>query len=466
MLVVPSRAYTDGMDCAKLASDYGLAPDPWQEDILNVWLGRDENDLYTATRCGLSVPRQNGKNAILEMRELYGLCIVGEKILHTAHEVKTARKAFIRLCTFFENDRLYPELAAMVIQIRKTNGQEAITLSNGGSIEFSARSKGAARGFTVDVVVYDEAQELTDEQMEAIMSTMSAAPSGNRQLIFTGTPPYPRCPGEVFGRIRAEGHGKDRDPQLSWHEWSVEEIGDIADRRRWYATNPAMGIRLDETFTEKEMRTLSSDGFARERLGWWAAAAGMAVISESEWKSLATDDPPEDGKLAYGVKFSPDGSIVSLAVCVKPKTGLPYVEVIENRSMREGVSWLAEWLIERKDKVAVVVIDGRSHVDTLVAQLKEARFSKKAIVVCGTREAIASSTRTLNAVREKQITHFGQPALDLAATNSQKRPIGQGGGWGWGPIGDIDVTPIEAVSQAYWGAMTTKRNPGRRSKLL
>ena len=36
----------------------------------------------------------------------------------------------------------------------------------GGAIEFIARSRGSGRGFTVDDLVCDEAQELTDEQLD------------------------------------------------------------------------------------------------------------------------------------------------------------------------------------------------------------------------------------------------------------------------------------------------------------
>lgn len=463
--VEPRRLYTDADDAADLASEYGLIPDPWQKLVLDAWMGRDSHDRYTATTCGLSVPRQNGKNAIIEMRELYGLSIIGEKILHTAHEVKTARKAFLRLKGFFEDSRRYPELADLVLQIRSTNGQEAITLKNGGSIEFSARSRGSARGFTVDVVVFDEAQELTDEQMEAILSTMAAAPTGNRQLIFTGTPPSPNSPGEVFTRTRNDAL-KGKDKSLAWHEWSVESIGDVMDRSRWYETNPALGIRLDERFTETELHRLSDEGFARERLGWWSSTAGKALLSEGEWIALATSDPPVDGKLAYGIKFSPDGASVALAVCLKPKESKPYIELIEHRSMRDGVTWLADWLIARKDKAAVMVIDGRSSVDELVAQLRDGKVSAKAICIPGTSGVIAATTRFYAAVGEKRVEHYGQPALDEAATHAQKRPIGKDGGWGWGSVEDIDVSPLEAVTLAYWGAMTTKRNPGRRAKLL
>jgi len=65
----------DGDDAAKLAGDYGLEPDPWQRDVLRGWLARRADGKWAASRCGLAVPRQNGKNALLEMRELFGMMV-------------------------------------------------------------------------------------------------------------------------------------------------------------------------------------------------------------------------------------------------------------------------------------------------------------------------------------------------------------------------------------------------------
>src|SRR5699024_3149953 len=123
--------------------------------------------------------RQNGKNAVVEILELYALTILGFRVLHTAHEVKTARKAFLRLASFFENDRERPDLAGMVKSIRQANGQEQIFLTNGGSVEFIARSKNSGRGFTVDMLVCDEAQECPEEAQAALLPTFPAAPSGD-----------------------------------------------------------------------------------------------------------------------------------------------------------------------------------------------------------------------------------------------------------------------------------------------
>ena len=173
--IEPERVWTDGEDAGALMAAYGNALDPWQQLILNCWLGKGADGAYTMTSAGLALPRQNGKNVCLEGREFYGLVVNGEKILHTAHQVRTAKKSFNRLARMF-TDKRHPEIMDMVQGIRRTNGEEAILLQNGGSIEFSARSRQAARGFDgISVVVYDEAQELTDDQVEAIMAAAMPA---------------------------------------------------------------------------------------------------------------------------------------------------------------------------------------------------------------------------------------------------------------------------------------------------
>ncbi len=435
--------------------------------MLNAWLGLNSKGVYTSPVCGLLLPRQNGKNAVIEMRELHGAVLLGEKILHTAHEVKTARKAFNRLLSFFENKRQYPDLVARVKTIRKTNGQEAIELKNGGSIEFSARSTGAARGFTVDVVICDEAQFLTDEQLKALQYTKSAAPLNNPQIIYTGTPPSVDMEAAVFRRVRKRAlKQKPISKGICWHEWSVKEIGDVTDRTRWYETNPALGIRIKESTIEDELLSSSAEDFACERLSYWAEVGGTRILGAKEWNALAIDTPPEDGKLGYGVKFSVDGQTVSVAVAVKPKQGTPFIEVKEYRSQVEGITWLADYIDERRKTAAVVVIDGLSGAGTLIDELKERKFPPKALIAPSAHEVATAASSFLNAIHEKKLNHFDQEQLNESALNAQKRQIGKAGAWGWGGIGDTDVTLVEACTLAYWGVMTTKRNPGKGSRIL
>ena len=379
-------------------------------------------------------------------------------------------KAFKRLKSFFGNKRndpeaKYPELNALVESISNTNGQEAILLKNGGSIEFSSRSRGGSRGFTVDLTVYDEAQELTDEQLEASAPAKSAAPLNNPQSIYLGTPPNHNIPAEVFGRVRK--NALLELPRICWHEWSVEEVGDVRDRERWYACNPALGIRIMESSIEDELNSMSEDGFARERLAWWISSVQNAVFDFAQWKSLAVSDTPGDGKIVYGVKFSADGKRVCLAVALKPPSGKVHIEVIEHRSTASGTKWLVDWIEARWRKAALVVIDGKSGAQSLYEELKSRKVGKTTVPPPPqAKEAIAAYQMILNDVREESITHYGQPVLDVAVENAVKRKIGSDGGFGYAGAGGADVSPLEACALALWGVKTTKRNPNRKQEIL
>ena len=445
-------------DCAFLANAYGLTPDPWQTTVLECWLATDKNGRMRAGRCGLAVPRQNGKNAILEMIELYFLVVLHRKILHTAHEVKTARKAFLRLAGFFENDRQWPELAALVKEIRRTNGQEAVVLHNGGSIEFIARSRGSGRGYTVDVLVCDEAQELTDEQLEALLPTISSAPSGDPQQIYTGTPPGPTSPGTVFRRMRAAGIAR-KDPRLSWVEWSVAEVGDIYDRHRVAATNPALGIRLQMSVIDDELGQMTPEGYARERLGWWSDHGHTPpAIPKPLWDACKVDKAPTGGKPSFGVKFSVDGERVSLAAAVAHGESV-HVEVIAQlpaASAMLGGKPLAEWLAEKWRSVACIVVDGKSGSGALEADLVRLRVPTRAIRRPTVDQVVTAHKQFLDGVVAGQVSHIGQAELNACVLVATKREIGKLGGWGWQPIGDGDVLDLEAATLAAWGVKQSK----------
>lgn len=465
--VEPQRTLTDGADAAILMREYGCTLDPWQQDVLDCWLGQDANGDYNVTSAGLTLPRQNGKNVCLEAREFFGLVVNGERILHTAHQVRTSKKSFRRLAAMF-TDKRHPEVTDIVKQIRYTNGEECIELDNGGLIEFSARSRQAARGFDgISLVVFDEAQELTDDQIEAIMATLSASATGTRQLIYTGTPPYPGCPGEVFRRRRSSCIS-DPGRHDCWHEWSVaaeniEEIN-VDDRELWYMANPALGIRLDEDFTAEERRSMSEDGFARERLGWWAPTIDHQLdyaIPQDIWDACRSEDPKPEGKTAYGVKFSSDGSTVSLCGAVIPKNGKARISLIETQNTGRGIRWLADWLNGREKKASCVVIDGRNGVDVLVDRIRDSWRYKGSIIRPTARDVVGAVSVLTNALNEETVTwYFGQEALRESAITAIKRPIG--GGWG---LGGDNSTAIEACALALWGAKNSKRDPTREMRI-
>ena len=466
--VEPERVATDGDDCLLLMDEYGYSLDEWQQNIINCWLGRGEDGSYSMTSAGLALPRQNGKNVCLEAREFYGLVINGEKILHTAHQVRTSKKSFRRLVQMF-TDKRHPEIEDIVKHIRFTNGEEAIELDNGGLIEFSARSRQAARGFDgISLVVFDEAQELVDDQVEAIMATLSASTTGTRQLIYTGTPPYPGCPGTVFRRRRAACLD-DPGKHDAWHEWSIDtdNLGkiDISDKEHWFATNPALGVRLTEEFTEEEFRSMSADGFARERLGWWApeiTAQDDKALDAKSWEACKSSEPkPEAVKTAYGVKFSADGSMVCLCGAVVDENDHSRIALIDQQPTGRGIQWLADWLNERVKVGCCVVIDGRNGVDLLIDRIRDTWKYKDSIIKPSAHTMVAAASLLVAELGEQTLTwYIGQEALNQSAISSVKRPIS--GGWGFG---GEDSIAIEGCSLALWGVRNSRRNPSKQMRI-
>lgn len=465
---VPDLQWTDGDDAAFLGSSYGLTPDAWQLDVLRSWLAVDSKGRLRCGRVGVSVPRQNGKNAILEIVELFKMVAQGRKVLHTAHEVKTARKAFLRLASFFENERKYPELAGLLVEVRRANGQEAIVLSNGGSCEFVARSRGSARGFTVDDLVMDEAQELTDEQLEALLPTISAAPQGDPQQVYTGTPPGPNSNGDVFSRVRRAGvEGKDR--RLCWFEWSIpDDVRPNVAVKSWRElaaeTNPALGVRLNMQTVKDELGAMSAEGFCRERLGKWdLGMTGTKAIEFAKWRRLtiSSDEAPVDGRVAYGVRFSVDGSVAALAAARRPADGGPiHVEGVQVFDMAGGIGPLLDFLVPRAASAAQIAIDGKSGADMLIQALRDAGVKNKKLIIKMVPDTVtAACAELLQALTDMSLSHIGQSVLNRQVEIATPRKIGNFGGFGWGAPEGENVALLEAATYAVWAVKHTKRRP-------
>lgn len=471
-----SYSRTEGALASALADAYGMPPHPWQRLILNDWLALDDDGRLLNSLCVLPVPRQNGKTGCCDPRETWGLVSRGEWILHTAHEYQTARLAFDRLRKKFgtkKNDlsARFPELNRLVSHYTTSANQMILDLRNGGHIEFRTRggNDDAGRGGTFDLVVVDEAQNYTDAQDATLSPLNSAAPHGSPQTILMGTVPDPTKAqkGEKFATIRASLHD---DPYVGAciHEWGAPEVGDPMDVGRWYEFNPSLGFQLLEPALMKDARTMGADTFAREHLGWWPETISSSKpISADAWAACRVENPSREGIVVYAVKFTPDGSVGTMAACHRPPEGAPFVYVVDSRSLSHGIGWFVDTLSQHAEKAAQIVIDGQGNAQALNDRLLEHGVPSVAIVRPGARDVATACASIANAVKERAITHYGQPALDASATLSRKRRIGDAmsGGWGFQSTDEADATLIEACALAYWSAMKTKRDPERRAEV-
>jgi hypothetical protein len=445
---VPDGDTSMGEEAVELAAHYGLTPDPWQEHVIKAWLRTGADGKWVAGRVGCAIPRQQGKNAILEVVQLYMLSILGLRILATAHEVKTSRKAFLRLASFFENDRDYPELAELVKSIRKANGQEAIFLNNGGSIEFIARSKNSGRGFTVDVLVCDESQEFPEDAQAALLPTISAAPSGDPIQIMVGTPPGPKDNGEVFARMHSIAHERI-DPRLSWVEWAAVGEIDTEDRSLWARINPALGRRLVLNTLIDEFGSMSREMFARERLGMWSSDKELSVIPQADWDACLVDEAPEGQITAIGLDMDPERTAVVVAVAVKTESGT-HVELARIDEPDSTVE-LVNWISQRARRRIPVVVDAYSPARSLEPGLKQKKCRTFALAGNELMQACGGFYDAVT--QDRTVTHIGQEQLDASLAGAKRQSIGDAGGWKWSRKElESDLVPIMAVTCAWFGA--------------
>lgn len=455
--VVPEYEVSDGLDAARILQSGGLYLDPWQSDALCDWMAVTRSGKWVCTTCGGSVPRQNGKSNLVEGRAESGMLLYDEQVIYTAHLQKTATESFEEMASFFDT----PNLRQYLKEVKTALGREQIILKSGARVKFLARTRNGGRGQHGDLLIFDEAQELDESAQASFIPAISA--SLNPQVIYVGTPPDPTAVGTVFRGIRDRAIAGETK-NTSWFEFSVPEIGDVKDRNRWARTNPALGRRIMLSTIEGECEQLAPDMFARERLGWWSPTAERRIdyaIPEEVWDVCKSSEMKPEGKTAYGVKFTADGSEVCLCGAVIGKDGKARISLIDRKPTGRGTQWLADWLNERYSKASCVYIDGRNGVDVLVDKIADTWRAKNSVIRPSARDMVAAVSTLMDCLNEQTVTWYEhQEDLRDSAISSTKRPIS--GGWGFG--GD-NAAPIEACALALYGAKTSKRNPTKQMRI-
>lgn len=445
--VILPHAGTKGPEAVEIYNRTKRKAIEWQEKLIGNVMAVNEDGLWTHTKFGYAVPRRNGKNEVIVMREMWALTH-GERALHTAHRTSTSHAAWERL------GDLLSEAGYVEGEDYKTYKQlgfeSVIMMATGGVVNFRTRSSKSGLGEGYDLVVIDEAQEYTDDQQSALKYVVSA--SKNPQTIFCGTPPTTQSAGTVFMKMRDDVLAGDQ-VNSGWAEWSVEEETDPADREAWYRTNPSLG----EVLTERNILDEIGDDvidFNIQRLGLWLKYSQKSAISQKVWNNLAVDTLPDlTGKLFVGIKYGKDGANVAMAIAVKTTDGNVFVEDIDCISVREGDTWILDFL--QKADVAKVVADGAGGQDLLEAEMKE--LGLPAPILPKVQEVILANSMFTQGIDQETIRHAGQPSLTQAVSNCQKRAIGSNGGYGYKSLQpDVEVALMDAVILAFWACQSTK----------
>jgi len=449
---------TYGQEAIDLYNSTGRTAQEWQEIQMYDILAVNEEGLWVHTKYGYAVPRRNGKNEIVAMREIYGLTH-GEKILHTAHRTTTSASASKRLAALLsaagytevartKKDEIYDKHYTYSKQM----GLECITIlgEGGGSCSFRTRSSKGGLGEGFDLLVIDEAQEYQDAEESALKYVVSD--SRNPQTIFCGTPPTPVSSGTVFLKLR-NGTLQGETKNAGWAEWSVDEPVDPNDREKWYETNPSLGTILTE---RKILDEIGSDhvDFNIQRLGLWLRYNQKSAISRAEWEEQqCTTLPKFTGKLFVGIKYGHEGDHVAMSVAVKTTEGKIFVEAIDCKSMRVGNGWILDFL--SKADIETVVADGANGQQLLADGMKKLHLKQPLMPTV--KQVIVANAAFAQGLYDKRICHMGQPSLVQVVSNCEKRAIGTNGGFGYKAILDgARIELMDSMILAFWSCSEQK----------
>lgn len=462
-MVVPKDVVSTGWPAVRdKCSELGISFRPWQDPTGRVILAKRADGKYAATigGTGLSIPRQVGKT-FLVAAIIFALCLLVPNltVIWTAHRLRTAEETFGKMQTFARRRKIRPHVAKVVLG----SGEEEIRFLNKSRILFGARERGFGRGFDeVDVLVFDEAQILTDSALDDMVPAANQSrQAAGALMLFMGTPPKPTDPGEVFRRMRTEAlTGEDDD--TGWIEFGADpECRPAAapapltpaDWKQVAKANPSYPLDTPRESILRMRKKLGPDAFLREGLGIWDddTRIGFGPVDLD-----ATPTEP----LVLAFDMNPERSMAAIAVAWRGTEGW-HGEITHREGVvdhQQGSDWVVGRLMElvERHKPCAVMVDPSSPAGSLIPVLEEAGLKVTTEPRRGTKELLVKVTagqmaQACGQFQDNPPRHIDQPSLNTALAGASKRDRGDGA-WTWSRKGSsVDISPLIAVTLAGYG---------------
>lgn len=438
--------------------------DEWQKFCVRGILSEDRQANLCAMVCLLLVPRQNGKNVVLEVVELYALFVLDLRyILHSAQLTETTAWHMAQLWEAIQSD---DDLASRAKQT-VAHGFERIERTDASChIRFRTRGKKVGRGPSPRMVVLDEALYLDDLHMAAIVPSMSAQTMRHDQpiLIYTSSAPVPES--QVLYRLRTAILAGEM-PDAFMAEWSIEAppAGDgqhlalleAVTAENVAAANPGANVRISVDWSlSTERPTMGLREWCVERLGMVFEADGSeGVLPAAKWSACAVSSSDVDeGRASLAV--GPNSRWSAFGFAGKRSDGRLHVEVTRHEP---GTSWVIAHAKAVTARRGPLLVDPAGATGGLVAKLKAAGIPFEEVGPSAYAKACAAfQDDVLNAA----VTYPAvNTELSAAVAGCDVRSVGQG--WAWSAKASaVDITPLEAVTLAAIGAREAKKSGAPR----
>ena len=391
-------------------------------------------------------PRRSSKTTSI-WAVLVGRCetIPGYQVITTAQSGKRARARLMKVADVLERQ---PH-----IKVGRGVGNEHITWTETGSrIEMFPPIPGAFRGEGKDAVLFDEAQEVEDQEaadelFQAIMPLFDTQPLA--QLIVAGTAGE-RRDGLLWHCLERGRAGTD-----GWGvvDYAAEDGSDPADEKVWLATHPGIGTLTTLAIIRQRWRDLKGDEdptkFAREYLGMWPTTEQVRVISAAAWEACYTGQTrvprPAPGTCVLGYDVAPDGSAASIVCVWRDDAGVGHLKVMEHG---RGHTWMPDVLRKLSTKLRAPIAYDSIGPNIAVAETLSRRPPRPKLAPANMRQMQARCAQLLAEIGDRTLRHEGEVPLDEAVEGAAKRSIGEGG-WVWGRrASTADISALIACTVA------------------
>jgi hypothetical protein len=451
---------TLGPAVGAIARRLGMPLMPWQQHVADVALELDPDGSFHYDEVILSLPRQNGKSALVLAWIVHRLIVAPiamgrQRVTYTAQLRQKARAKLEKdwaevlrqappvegVASFTEilNPKARPQQPSEW-KLSLNNGSENIQFGRGNFLQLDAPSRTGGHGDTLDVGVIDEAWVHEDNTVETGMSP-SMATRINRQFLIVSAAGEARSK-YFYRKVRAGRRAcvAARPGRTAYFEWSalaldwdpdkpdvMTMVGEPGDPATWRACMPALGITISERFVEGEWAKAVRDGregielFCRSYLNMWMEVPVLEEITKGSdlpvdaWLALADPGADRGTDVVFGVDIGTD-RLAHVAVAWRRPDGRAQVMLADRdlsplRTAARLRELQAKWQ-------GPVVLGGTS------APLEE---EVDQATVISSAEFAAAVGRFEDLIESKDIRHGNQPELNKAVEYSELRPYGSTG---------------------------------------
>ena len=454
---------------------------PWQGATLNGILTLEPDGMFTHPTAVVIACRQNGKTlSAAELRIVYGAFARHETVVYSAQRWITAKAIYLRIKTLINRRpslkrRAYGWICSQGVAgftVRHDDGSES-------PVMFITRSGDFRGPDEIDLLVYDEAYNLTDSEMAAISPTQLAAHNPQTIYLSSAVNQEIHANGQVLANIRhralqAIKAGLKRTG-LFYAEYAAPPPADDmpeSDRRAlredpatWRRANPSYGVIQTEAKVRKLLTELSPKAFEVECLGWgdWPAVAEMMArpITKERWAELTDADPEliNAWPQVIAVDRSPLSNVWSITGMQYRRDGHAHGEI--GYSRKASVTEVLEFLVDvvTDANPMALIIDQKSAAAVLKPYLEAVGIEP---VMTNLSELALACQGVLDAVDADQVSHSGQQILtdSIAVTIKRELPRGQ---FVWDAAPGGLITHSMSFTLAHWGLLTFGKTPRKPS---